>query len=119
MDAVKIPLIDYLKNGRHKSRDNDYVLVTTCAPYTRYLGTALLCDAITRCMDRAGINIDGRHHGPHALRHSLATNLMRNNAPISAISSVLGHASTRTTELYLTVDERNLRKLALEVPDEE
>ena len=119
VDAVKMPLIDYLKNGRHESRDNDYVLVTTCAPYTRYLGTAPLCDAITRCMDRAGINIDGRHHGPHALRHSLATNLMRNNAPISAISNVLGHASTRTTELYLTVDESNLQKLALEVPDEE
>ena len=119
VDAVKLPLIDYLKNGRHESRDNDYILVTAYAPYTRYMGTAPLCEAITRCMDKAGINIDGRHHGPHALRHSLATNLMRNNAPISAISNVLGHASTRTTELYLTVDERNLQKLALEVPDED
>ena len=118
VDAVKFPLIDYLKNGRHESRDNDYILVTVYAPYTKYSCTASLCTVITKCMDKAGINIDGRHHGPHALRHSLATNLMRNNAPLSAISNVLGHASTRTTELYLTVDERNLRQLSLEVPDE-
>ncbi len=118
VDAVKFPLIDYLKNGRHESRDNDYILVTTYAPYTKYSCTASLCKVITKCMGKAGINIDGRHHGPHALRHSLATNLMRNNAPLSAISNVLGHASTRTTELYLTVDERNLRQLSLEVPDE-
>ena len=69
-------------------------------------------------MDKAGINIDGRHHEAHAMRHSLATNLMRNNAPLSAIANILGHASTRTTEHYLSVDEANLQKLSLEVPDE-
>jgi integrase/recombinase XerD len=68
-------------------------------------------------MDKAEIDYSTRHHGPHALRHSLATNLMNNNVPISAISSVLGHANTRTTEVYLTVDEKNLKSLALEVPN--
>ena len=68
-------------------------------------------------MDKAEIDYSTRHHGPHALRHSLATNLMSNNVPISAISSVLGHANTRATEIYLTIDEKNLKNLSLEVPN--
>jgi len=118
VDAVKLPLADYIKNARHESRDNDYILVTSYAPYTKLNNTASLAAIITKCMDKAGINIDGRHHGAHAMRHSLATNLMRNNAPLSAIANILGHASTRTTEHYLSVDEANLQKLSLEVPDE-
>jgi site-specific recombinase XerD len=43
---------------------------------------------------------------------------MRENVPLSAISSVLGHSSTRTTEIYLSIDETHLRELTLEVPDE-
>ena len=68
-------------------------------------------------MTLAGLDFSARHHGPHALRHSLATNLMNNNVPISAISSLLGHTSTITTEIYLTVDEKNLKNLSLEVPN--
>jgi site-specific recombinase XerD len=68
-------------------------------------------------MEMAGIQYEGRHHGPHALRHSLATSLMNENVPLSAISNIMGHSSTRTTEIYLTVDETNLKELSLEVPD--
>lgn len=118
VDAVKFPLIDYIKNARRESQDNNYVLVTSYAPYTRVKCPASLHRIITRCMDKAGININGRHHGTHSMRHSLATNLMRNNVPLSSISNILGHASTSTTEHYLTVDEANLQQLSLEVPDE-
>jgi site-specific recombinase XerD len=42
---------------------------------------------------------------------------MNDNVPLSAIANILGHASTRTTEIYLTVDETHLKELSLEVPD--
>ena len=32
-------------------------------------------------MKKAGINYANKHHGPHALRHSLATNMINNNVP--------------------------------------
>ncbi|MBU4444925.1 tyrosine-type recombinase/integrase, partial [bacterium] len=117
VDEVKYPLIDYIKNARHDSEDKEYVLITTYAPHTRFYTTGSIFKIITKCMNMAGIQYEGRHHGPHALRHSLATNLMNENVPLSAISNIMGHASIRSTEIYLTVDETNLKELSLEVPD--
>ena len=117
VDEVKYPLIDYIKNGRRESADPDYVFVTLYAPYTRFHHASSLFRMVTRCMDVAGIKYEGRHHGAHSLRHSLATNMMSENVPISAIANILGHSSTRTTEHYLTVDETHLKELTLEVPD--
>lgn len=51
------------------------------------------------------------------LRHSLATNLMSGDAPVSDISDILGHTSTLTTEIYLTIDEKHLKEVSLEVPN--
>jgi integrase len=117
VDEVKYPLIDYIKNVRHDSEDKEYVLITSYAPYTRYHNTASIFRIVTKCMKIAGIQYEGRHHGPHALRHSLATSLMNENVPLSAISNIMGHSSTHSTEIYLTVDETNLKELSLEVAD--
>ncbi len=117
LDEVKFPLLDYIKNGRHKSADPDYVFVTMYAPYTRYSGTSSMFRMVEKCMQTAGIQYEGRHHGPHSLRHSLATNMLSENVPISAIANIMGHSSTKTTEIYLTVDETHLQKISLEVPN--
>lgn len=116
IDEVKFPLLDYLKNGRHPSIDKNYILTTFYAPYTRIKSNSTIHRAITRAMDLAGVNYEGKHHGAHSLRHSLATNMINNNVPISAISQVLGHSSSRTTEIYITKDITHLRELSLEVP---
>lgn len=116
LDEVKYSLLDYIKNVRHESSDHEFVFVTMYAPYTRYHNTSSMFHIIDQCMRTAGINYEGRHHGPHSLRHSLASNLMAENVPISAISNILGHTSTKTTEIYLTVDETHLKELSLEVP---
>lgn len=117
LDEVKFPLADYIKNGRHESANPEYVFVTMYAPYTRYTCTSSLFRMVEKCMQTAGISYEGRHHGPHSLRHSLATNMLSENVPISAISNIMGHSSTRTTEIYLTVDETHLKEISLEVPN--
>ena len=117
IDEVKYPLLDYLKNARHESDDKEYILITGYAPYTRIHCTSSIYRYISRCIKNAGITQDNRKRGPHALRHSLATNLMQENVPLSAISNILGHSSTRTTEIYISVDETNLKELSLEVED--
>ena len=116
IDEVKFPLLDYLKNGRNHSADEEYILSTMYAPYTKFNNTSSIHHMITKAMTIAGVNFENKHHGPHALRHSLATNMINNNVPVSAISNVLGHSSTRTTNIYITKDTTHLRELTLEVP---
>lgn len=118
VDEVKYPLIDYIMNSRPDSIDKEYVFITINAPYVRYRAASSIHRMVTQCMVLAGIEFEGRHHGPHALRHSLATSLMNENVPLSSISSILGHKSTMSTEVYLTVDETHLKELSLEVPHE-
>jgi integrase len=117
VDEVKFALLDYMKNARPESNEKECVLISPYAPHARYLHTGSAYRTVSKCIEHAGIDTEGRHHGPHALRHSLATNLMSENVPLSAIANILGHASTRTTEIYLTVDETHLKELSLEVPN--
>jgi integrase/recombinase XerD len=52
---------------------------------------------IKRISSRAGINKDIH---PHQLRHSYATHLLNNGAPIDVIQSLLGHEKSETTRIY-------------------
>lgn len=40
---------------------------------------------------------------PHAIRHSFATGLLNNGAPITTVQTLLGHKSVQTTERYAKV----------------
>src|SRR5699024_302896 len=65
----------------------------------------------------AGIeNLSKRKHGPHALRHSLASEMMNNGEELTTISAVLGHRSTQITTVYLSIDYENLKKCAVPMP---
>ena len=119
LDEVKYPLIDYIKNARPDSPDSGHVFIKRRAPYACYPDGNGIYAIVSRCIKKSGVEIKGRHFGPHALRHSLATNLLSENVPVSGISDILGHASTVTTEIYLTTDETHLKELSLEVPANE
>lgn len=54
---------------------------------------------------RAGIE---KEVGVHSLRHSYATHLHENGLDIKYIQELLGHRSTKTTEIYTRVSRRNL-----------
>ena len=56
-------------------------------------------------MVKAGIR---KEVGVHSLRHSYATHLHENGLDIRYIQELLGHRSTRTTEIYTHVSRRNL-----------
>jgi integrase/recombinase XerD len=56
-------------------------------------------------MKKAGIQKDV---GVHSLRHSYATHLHESGLDIRYIQELLGHKSTRTTEIYTHVSRRNL-----------
>lgn len=64
----------------------------------------------------SGIELKGRKHGSHSIRHSLASNMLSADVDILTISKVLGHSSADTTRVYAKVDIPHLRLVGLEVP---
>ena len=56
--------------------------------------------------------------GAHALRHTVATDLMRAGVSLKAIADVLGHRSLDTTALYAKVDLPRLRAVVQPWPTE-
>ena len=107
-------IIDYLKNGRPISQvDNCFLQIMS--PYNR-IQTSDLGNMIRKYITLAGINCSNRRHGPHALRHSFASALLRAKAPLPVITEALGHKSMDSTMFYLRIDISSLRKCALEVP---
>ena len=113
IDEVKYPLLDYLKNVR-KNVNDDYIFITNYAPIGKYNSKSFQT-IVTKYMNKANIDYTNKHHGTHSLRHSLAINLLKENIPITTISSVLGHSTIKTTRQYLTIDVSNLKELSLEV----
>jgi integrase/recombinase XerC len=51
---------------------------------------------------------------PHTLRHSFATHMLENGAPLRVIQELLGHESLVTTQRYLTVTAEQMKKSYME-----
>jgi site-specific recombinase XerD len=110
-----LAIIDYLKNGRPETGCR-CLFVKHVPPYGE-INPATAHTIVSRYFEKSGIAIpQGKKHGPHALRHSLASSLLEGNVPLPVISEALGHTNTNTTGVYLKIDVENLRKCALSVP---
>ncbi len=116
IDEIKYPLIDYLKNVRPQGADIDYVFITTEKPYRHKEWLRHESRIIGKYLKKAGVNINDRKHGFHALRFSFSTMLLNENNSLYSISTLLGHQNIKTTMTYLDIDVSKLKDLALEVP---
>ncbi len=67
-----------------------------------------------QALHKAGIKKDV---GVHSLRHSYATHLHESGLDIRYIQELLGHKSTRTTEIYTHVSRRNLVQVRSPIED--
>lgn len=116
IDKVKYPLLDYLKNARPNDTDLDYIFITFDKPYRHHVELKTHSYIVKKYLIKAGIDINGRKHGFHSLRHSFSTLLLNEDTSLYSISTILGHHDIKTTMSYLDIDTSKLKELALEVP---
>ena len=115
VDNVKYALLDYLKNSR-TSAEYPNLFVRDRAPIAPYKEASIIYSIVADQMALAEIATTGKRHGPHALRHSMASSLLEEETPLTLIAAALGHNSTKNTSRYLRIDMERLRMVALEVP---
>ena len=73
----------------------------------KYSGTS-----ISKFLKRAALKAKVyKNVTPHMLRHSFATHLLEQGTDLRYIQSLLGHASTKTTEIYTHVSNKTLKSI--------
>ena len=102
-------LAAYLENGRPKCKSRK-VFICMQAPFRGFSNSSGIGTIVQNALLQEGF--DPRGKGPHMLRHSLATNMLRRGITLDEIGSILRHNSMRTTEIYAKVDLASLRELA-------
>jgi integrase/recombinase XerD len=86
----------WLKKYLKQREDTDIAMFVTVRKAHR-IGIAHIRYIIKRIAKRAEITVNVY---PHKLRHSYATHLLNNGAPLEAIQTLLGHAKSDTTRIY-------------------
>jgi site-specific recombinase XerD len=107
-------LIDYLKYGRVLSSEK-HCFLQVVYPYNK-LSPHDIANAVQFYLKRSGIDLLNRKHGPHALRHSFASQLLQQGTSLPVISEALGHTTSMSTMFYLRIDTSALKQCALDVP---
>jgi site-specific recombinase XerD len=115
-DEIFYALLDYVKNERPDC-ELEELLVSGRAPVRPFTGSSLY-QMMQKYLIAANIPLDKEQkHGPHAMRSSLASNMLRDGISVQTISNVLDHKNLDTTiKHYIKIDLEGLRKSALEVP---
>ena len=68
-----------------------------------------LWSIVKQCSRLAGIE---KNISPHCLRHTCATHMLKNGAPVRHLQELLGHESLESTQIYTRVTITELKKMA-------
>jgi len=107
-------IIDYIQHGRPKS-NSKYIFLRASSPYEP-LTSGGLYGITSKYFRRSNVRWAKRRHGVHSMRHSLATNMLKNGTPITIISDTLGHVNSDTTMKYIHLNVDGLLQCTMDVP---
>lgn len=110
-DAVLHYLVHY-----RPEIDDDHVFLRVHAPLGPLPSSGPISKLVGRAIQRAGIETPS--HGAHLLRHSAATQWLRDGSPLELIGVVLRHRCIESTAHYAKVDVTLLRSVAQPWPAE-
>jgi len=116
LDEIAEALDDYISNARPESKKQNIFLCVP-RPYAVALSPQRIYGIVSGYITGSGIRIRGRRHGAHALRSSLATQLLNEGNTYSDIQQILGHTSPEAATHYICVETDKLRVCAIEVPE--
>lgn len=98
-------LLSDLREYYKKTRPKEYLFES---PYGgQYSGTSIR-NIVIRAATKARIK---RRVTPHMLRHSFATHLLEEGVDLRYIQTLLGHSSSRTTEIYTHVAVNSIKNI--------
>lgn len=107
-------ILTYLERGRPVA-DSDHMFFRAIAPLRPFSNSGLVAKVVARAIDRAGVISVFR--GAHVLRHSAATQMLRQGISLQDISAILRHRSVETTAQYAKVDVGLLQLVAQPWPE--
>lgn len=107
-------MVAYLRKGRRRTADRTLFL-RIYPPLDQPVSSETIRGAVRSAAQRCGLA--ERLTGPHVLRHTLATRLVRNGCSVKAIADVLRHLSLDTTTIYAKVDLDALATVAMPWPE--
>lgn len=116
VDRMPVPpdvgkaLANYLRNGRPRAATTRTLFVRAMAPYVGFSHPSPVAILVRKALLRAGLNPPRK--GAHLLRHTAATEFLRQGASLAEIGDVLRHGNVDTTAIYAKVDLGRLRQLA-------
>ena len=71
------------------------------------LGVRMVQTMVDKCLLKAGLDVE--RYSPHKLRHTAATEMMKNGIDVRVVQEVLGHSRLDTTQIYTHVESTDLR----------
>lgn len=103
-DYATVAVKNYLYNYRPDNEKCDYLFLNN---HYNQMTRQGFFKVMKKLLLEKGINIK---FSPHTLRHSFASHMLSNGADLRTIQELLGHSNISTTEIYLYVNSKEIRK---------